>query len=88
MASRFLTNADHTLRNGKKVLIFNQQGRPEAVDLLEGLFNALQSQGDVKFDHVVFCTNITYAQKSYKRGMPTQMLNLLLLGGSSSIQIS
>jgi folylpolyglutamate synthase len=55
---------------GKRVLIFNQQGRPEANDLLTGLFTALQAQGLIKFDHVVFCTNVTYAENGYKKGTP------------------
>jgi folylpolyglutamate synthase len=59
-------------RNGEKVLIFNQQGRPEAVNLLERLFKALHSEGVEKFYHVIFCTNVTYAQKGYKRGACTQ----------------
>jgi folylpolyglutamate synthase len=50
------------------VLIFNQQGRSEAVDLLDGLYAALQSEGSANFDHVVFCTNVTFAEKGYKRG--------------------
>jgi hypothetical protein len=65
------SNANHSVRNGDKILIFNQQSRPEASDLLEGLFIALHSQGTVKFNHVVFCTNVTYAQKGYKQGIST-----------------
>lgn len=60
---------NRSTRNSDRVLIFNQQGRPEAVDLLEGLFTALNSQDVVKFDHVIFCTNVTFAQEGYKQGM-------------------
>ncbi|KAI0126397.1 tetrahydrofolylpolyglutamate synthase, partial [Xylariales sp. AK1849] len=54
-------------RLGPKALVFNQQGRTEAVDFLEGMISALKSQGQGSFDHVVFCTNVTYASTGYKR---------------------
>ncbi|KAH8197433.1 hypothetical protein TruAng_008410 [Truncatella angustata] len=54
-------------REGPKALIFNQQGRTEAVDFLEGMISALKDQGQGTFDHVVFCSNITYAATGYKR---------------------
>lgn len=54
---------------GKRVLIFNQQGRDEAVSLLEILYQGIREQGLLRFDHVVFCTNITYAEKGYKKDM-------------------
>ncbi|KAI1871025.1 hypothetical protein JX265_006065 [Neoarthrinium moseri] len=54
-------------RQGPKALIFNQQGRTEAVDFLDGMVAALKSQGQGSFDHVVFCTNVTYAVTGYKR---------------------
>ncbi|KAJ6779649.1 hypothetical protein PWT90_05770 [Aphanocladium album] len=57
---------------GPRVLIFNQQGRTEAVDFLESVFlankKASASASDAQsFDHVVFCTNVTYAKTGYKR---------------------
>ncbi|OIW23976.1 FolC bifunctional protein [Coniochaeta ligniaria NRRL 30616] len=54
-------------RTGPRALIFNQQGRTEAVDFLEGLFNGSKSADGRSFDHVVFCTNVTYAETGYKR---------------------
>ncbi|KKA28252.1 hypothetical protein TD95_002425, partial [Thielaviopsis punctulata] len=41
---------------GPKVLIFNQQGRTEAVDFLNSLYNIV-TKNKVHFDHVIFCTN-------------------------------
>lgn len=55
-------------RTGPRALIFNQQGRTEAVDFLEGLYNGSKSADGRSFDHVVFCTNVTYAETGYKRG--------------------
>ena len=48
--------------------MFNQQGRPEAVELLAGLFSALRAGDRIEFDHVIFCTNITSAKTGYKKG--------------------
>ncbi|RWA03653.1 hypothetical protein EKO27_g11455 [Xylaria grammica] len=55
---------------GPKVLIFNQQGREEAVHFLEGMITALRTHGqgtDDAFEHVIFCTNVTHAKTGYKR---------------------
>ncbi|OTB05691.1 hypothetical protein M426DRAFT_319679 [Hypoxylon sp. CI-4A] len=54
-------------RSGPKALIFNQQGREEAVHFLEGMISALKAQGQGTFEHVVFCTNVTYSATGYKR---------------------
>ncbi|KAM0217914.1 hypothetical protein ACHAPA_001214 [Fusarium lateritium] len=54
-------------RDGPRVMIFNQQGRSEAVDFLESVFKATRRDGKPAFDHVIFCTNITYADSGYKR---------------------
>lgn len=57
-------------KKGPKVLIFNQQGRTEAIDFLDGLCNTVK-KGDPSgqgFEHVIFCTNVTYAETGYKRG--------------------
>lgn len=48
-------NTDH-----QKVLLFNQQGRENANDLLAQLYNNLH--GKVKFDKVIFTTNITWSE--------------------------
>lgn len=53
-------------RRGPKVLIFNQQGREEAIGFLKGLYTCSQTEDGRSFDHVVFCTNVTYAM-GYKR---------------------
>ncbi|KAI2622492.1 FolC bifunctional protein [Hypoxylon sp. NC1633] len=54
-------------RTGPKALIFNQQGRDEAVHFLEGMVSTLKAQGQGSFENVVFCTNVTYAATGYKR---------------------
>ncbi|KAH9892126.1 tetrahydrofolylpolyglutamate synthase [Xylariomycetidae sp. FL2044] len=61
-------------RKGPRALVFNQQGRDEAVHFLAGLQAAALGSGDhhyggrtSAFDHVVFCTNVTYAATGYKR---------------------
>lgn len=55
-------------KRGPKALIFNQQGRTEAVDFLEGLYEGVKDDDGRAFGHVVFCTNVTYAEAGYKRG--------------------
>jgi folylpolyglutamate synthase len=55
-------------RTGPRALIFNQQGRTEAVDFLERLYNGSKFADGKAFDHVIFCTNVTYAEAGYKRG--------------------
>ncbi|KAM3463815.1 hypothetical protein MY5147_001096 [Beauveria neobassiana] len=58
---------------GPRVLIFNQQGRAEAVDFLASIHAANRkkpspaSKEAQSFDHVIFCTNVTYAATGYKR---------------------
>lgn len=56
--------------SGPKVLIFNQQGRSEAVDFLDGLCNTVKNADPEGrgFSHVIFCTNVTYAKTGYKKG--------------------
>ncbi|OAA68934.1 Folylpolyglutamate synthetase [Cordyceps fumosorosea ARSEF 2679] len=49
---------------GPRVLIFNQQGRAEAVDFLASIHAA---NAERPFEHVIFCTNVTYAATGYKR---------------------
>ena len=48
-------------------MIFNQQGRSEATGFLESVFKATKREGQPAFDHVIFCTNVTYADSGYKR---------------------
>lgn len=66
MASKWFAG-ECSNRRGPKALIFNQQGRSEAVDFLDGMVEALKSQGQGSFEHVVFCSNVTYAETGYKR---------------------
>ncbi|KAK4246229.1 Mur ligase [Corynascus novoguineensis] len=67
MAARwFVSECAGRADGGPKVLIFNQQGRTEAVDFLDGLCNTVKSTGK-GFEHVIFCTNVTYAATGYKR---------------------
>ncbi|KAK6072819.1 folylpolyglutamate synthase [Seiridium cupressi] len=66
MASKWFAG-ECASREGPKAMIFNQQGRTEAVDFLEGMAAALKSSGQGAFDHVVFCSNVTYAATGYKR---------------------
>ena len=66
-------------KKGPKVLVFNQQGRTEAVDFLDGLCNTVKKGSSAEegsdvgggkgFEHVIFCTNVTYAETGYKRGI-------------------
>ncbi|POR38031.1 Folylpolyglutamate synthase [Tolypocladium paradoxum] len=69
MSSRWF--ADETSdRPGPRVMIFNQQGRSEAVDFLASIHGTTArgtSTDAPSFDHVVFCTNVTYAATGYKR---------------------
>ncbi|PVH86710.1 FolC bifunctional protein [Cadophora sp. DSE1049] len=51
---------------GPRILIFNQQGHREPIELLEGLYNAIKSQNAVTFDHVIFCPTVPSAQASKK----------------------
>lgn len=56
------SRADHP-RSGPRILIFNQQGRSEAVDFLESIHKA----AELPFTYVIFCTNVTYTETGYKR---------------------
>ncbi|KFG78430.1 Folylpolyglutamate synthase [Metarhizium anisopliae] len=53
--------------SGTRIMIFNQQGRTEAVDFLTPLQKATSRNSLPSFDHAVFCTNVTYAKTGYKR---------------------
>ncbi|KAK2023349.1 folylpolyglutamate synthase [Colletotrichum zoysiae] len=56
-------------RKGPRALVFNQQGRTEAVGFLDGVYEAVRRGGEDggAFETVVFCTNVTYARTGYKR---------------------
>lgn len=47
--------------NTTKIVMFNQQSRENAADLLERLYTAT----GVRFDHAIFTTNVTWADGSY-----------------------
>ncbi|KAH8770921.1 Mur ligase [Diaporthe sp. PMI_573] len=66
MAARWFVGANEG-RRGPRILIFNQQGRTEAIDFLEGLHSGAKRDDGSSFDHVVFCTNVTHATTGYKR---------------------
>ncbi|KAL7956155.1 Mur ligase [Trichoderma compactum] len=70
MSSKWFAS-EITGRTGPRVMIFNQQGRIEAVDFLQPISTTLNSinkdQDRPAFDHVIFCTNVTYSQTGYKR---------------------
>lgn len=59
---------DSVTRTGPRVLIFNQQGRSEAVDFLDGLHKGTCREDGTAFDRAIFCTNVTFAETGYKRG--------------------
>lgn len=67
MAARWFAGANEG-RRGPRILIFNQQGRTEAIDFLDGLHSGAKREDGSSFDHVVFCTNVTHATTGYKRG--------------------
>ncbi|WYZ44407.1 hypothetical protein EsH8_VII_000843 [Colletotrichum jinshuiense] len=68
MAARwFVDETGQRGRKGPRALVFNQQGRTEAIDFLDGVYNAVKREDGTAFESVVFCTNVTYAQTGYKR---------------------
>ncbi|KAL1872952.1 Folylpolyglutamate synthetase [Diaporthe australafricana] len=66
MAARWFVG-ENAGRRGPRVLIFNQQGRTEAIDFLDGLHSGAKRDDGSSFDHVIFCTNVTHAKTGYKR---------------------
>ncbi|KAL2756609.1 hypothetical protein ACRALDRAFT_2026654 [Sodiomyces alcalophilus JCM 7366] len=65
VATRWFVD-ESSARAGPRVLVFNQQGRTEAVDFLDGMYQAAKREDGSSFDHVVFCTNVTYTT-GYKK---------------------
>ncbi|KEY65164.1 hypothetical protein S7711_04254 [Stachybotrys chartarum IBT 7711] len=61
--------------NGPRILIFNQQGRTEAVDFLESIYQETKRRDKPPFEHVIFCTNVTYAKAGYKRDFVNHQIN-------------
>lgn len=49
-------------KSGTRVLLFNQQNRENATDLLAKLYKiSVESEGGAPFDHVIFTTNVTWS---------------------------
>ncbi|OAQ66983.1 folylpolyglutamate synthase [Pochonia chlamydosporia 170] len=60
--------ADSLKITGPRIIIFNQQGRTEAIDFLTPLQKTTSRPSPLpSFDHAIFCTNVTYAKTGYKR---------------------
>lgn len=51
--------------NNLRVLLFNQQGRDNASALLTKLHQIVNAPGGKKFDHAIFCTNVTWSDGNY-----------------------
>ena len=51
-----------------RILLFNQQARPEADDLLRGLQHELINSCGILFNHVIFSTNVTRKSTGYRIG--------------------
>ncbi|KAH7155538.1 Mur ligase [Dactylonectria estremocensis] len=66
MSAKWFNDAT-SYQPGPRIMIFNQQGRSEAVDFLESIQKATKRDGKPAFDHVVFCTNVTFSATGYKR---------------------
>lgn len=57
----------------KRVLVFNQQGRDTANDLLSTLYHSIhKTDTNFSFDEVIFCTNTTY-KSGWKKDMENKM---------------
>ena len=55
-----------------RILIFNQQSRPEATSLLQTLYESIDNEIGPPFDHVIFCTNVTRKGTGYRAGRSAQ----------------
>ena len=55
-----------------RILVFNQQSRPEAASLLRTLYESIDSEIGPPFDHVIFCTNVTRKGTGYRTGRAAQ----------------
>ncbi|KAL1837387.1 hypothetical protein VTJ49DRAFT_3946 [Mycothermus thermophilus] len=76
MAARWFTG-EAAKRKGPLVLVFNQQGRSEAVGFLDALCTTVKNADPegVGFRHVIFCTNVTYKTTGYKRDFVNHQYN-------------
>ncbi|KAG6004722.1 methionine-synthesizing 5- methyltetrahydropteroyltriglutamate--homocysteine methyltransferase [Claviceps maximensis] len=69
MSSRWFADETDNSTN-PRILIFNQQGRPEAVDFLAPIQKNTSrdtTTDQPAFDYAIFCTNVTFAKAGYKR---------------------
>ena len=55
-----------------RILIFNQQSRPEATSFLRTLYESIDSDIGPPFGHVIFCTNVTRRGTGYRTGRSAQ----------------
>lgn len=62
VASQWFSEAVST-RNTTKILLFNQQSRENAAELLEKLYTNIAPT--LHFDHAIFTTNVTWADGTY-----------------------
>ncbi|KAI1942771.1 Folylpolyglutamate synthetase [Ophidiomyces ophidiicola] len=53
-------------KNATRVLIFNQQSARDTFALLKTVHHTLYDKLKLPFQHVIFCTNITFRRKGYK----------------------
>ncbi|EFX06379.1 tetrahydrofolylpolyglutamate synthase [Grosmannia clavigera kw1407] len=65
VACRWFSRAVATDSTTPTILIFNQQSTRDAVDLLRVVHETVYRAG-VRFQHAVFCTNVTYKDNSWK----------------------
>lgn len=72
VAGRWWLDAASIEEDVKKVLIFNQQGRDTASELLKTLHDAVTAEREAPFTNVIFCTNTTY-RKGWKKDMTNIM---------------
>ncbi|KAG9307360.1 hypothetical protein G9A89_017189 [Geosiphon pyriformis] len=56
-------NSDSMASKVKRILIFNVTGNRNGTDFLSQI---VSSNPYIRFDHAIFCTNITYSNKQYK----------------------
>lgn len=69
MSSRWFADETTSNSTAPRIIIFNQQGRSEAIDFLDSIqkTTSRSATNQPAFDHAVFCTNVTYAKSGYKR---------------------
>ena len=64
-----VTDLNLGLRPLIRILIFNQQSQRDAIALLKTLYHEVCTKSDIRFQYVVFCTNVTCEKTGYKVGM-------------------